>query len=351
MQKLTKRQYEILGILQKEKEISAGNLQKKIKLLYNEDLSKITVLRDLEALRSHSLIAKKGTARNTTYCFLCSNELLEYFDIQKYFLTEFDKRSLKSKTFNFSIFEKLQGLFSQEELTRIENINAKFRVRVQEASPTVLKKELERLTIEFSWKSSRIEGNTYTLLDTERLIKDHIEAEGHEKEEALMILNHKEALDYIFHHHGDFQNVTLSKVEDLHKMLMKDLGISYLFRKTPVGIVGTEYRPLDNKFQIEDAMKELLKQINNPRYPPFEKAFFTVLLISYIQPFEDGNKRTGRLLSNALLIAHTYCPLSYRSVDETEYKKAIILFYEQNSVLYFKELFIQQFEQAVEKYF
>jgi Fic family protein len=84
---------------------------------------------------------------------------------------------------------------------------------------------------------------------------------------------------------------------------------------------------------------------------PIEKALITVLMIAYIQPFEDGNKRTSRILSNAILLANQYCPLSYRSVDEIEYKKAIILFYEQNNVSYFKELFLEQFKQAINKYF
>ena len=75
------------------------------------------------------------------------------------------------------------------------------------------------------------------------------------------------------------------------------------------------------------------------------------LLISYIQPFEDGNKRTSRILGNAMLLAYGYCPLSYRSVDEIEYKKAVILFYEQNNIQYFKQLFLEQCSQAAEKNF
>ena len=74
-------------------------------------------------------------------------------------------------------------------------------------------------------------------------------------------------------------------------------------------------------------------------------------MISYIQPFEDGNKRTGRILANAILFANNYCPLSYRSIDENEYKKAVIIFYENNSLDYFKELFVNQFRFAVEQYF
>ena len=74
-------------------------------------------------------------------------------------------------------------------------------------------------------------------------------------------------------------------------------------------------------------------------------------MISYIQPFEDGNKRTGRILANAILFSNNCCPLSYRSIKESEYKKAIILFYENNSLVAFKDLFLNQYKFAVEKYF
>lgn len=97
-------------------------------------------------------------------------------------------------------------------------------------------------------------------------------------------------------------------------------------------------------------MEQLVTSIENTANP-IEKALISVLMISYIQPFEDGNKRTGRILANAILHANNYCPLSYRSVDETEYKKAVILFYETNSLCYFKELFTEQFKFAVEQYF
>lgn len=97
-------------------------------------------------------------------------------------------------------------------------------------------------------------------------------------------------------------------------------------------------------------MSALCDSVNQSEHP-VEKALLTVLMISYIQPFEDGNKRAARLLGNALLLAHNYCPLSYRSVDEVEYKKGVLLFYEQNSLSYFKTIFIDQFRQAVTKSF
>jgi Fic family protein len=165
-----------------------------------------------------------------------------------------------------------------------------------------------------------------------------------------MIINHKTALDFITENPSVYKELTVRKIEELHRLLVQDLGVSYGVRKTLVGIVGTDYKPLDNEFQIKEALEQLVKLVNNTENP-LEKALITVLMISYIQPFEDGNKRTSRILGNALLLANDYCPLSYRSVDEVEYKKGVILFYEQNNASYFKKLFLEQFEQAVKKYF
>ena len=83
----------------------------------------------------------------------------------------------------------------------------------------------------------------------------------------------------------------------------------------------------------------------------FEKALLILVLISYIQPFADGNKRTARIVSNAILLNNKYCPLSFRTVDSIDYKKAMLLFYEQNNVTSFKKIFVEQFEFAVKTYF
>ena len=132
--------------------------------------------------------------------------------------------------------------------------------------------------------------------------------------------------------------------------MVNELDVTTGIRNGMVGIVGTNYKPLDNSYQIKEALKNLIEIINKTGNP-IEKALIAVLMIAYIQPFEDGNKRTSRILSNAILLANDYCPLSYRSVDEIEYKKAVILFYEQNNATYFKQLFLEQFKQAVNKYF
>jgi Fic family protein len=304
--------------------------------------SRITIIRDLDALLKSGKITKSGKGRATKYAAA--------IDIEEYFNIDPDKRTLKSEYFNFAVWDVMDNLFSKMELARMDRINEQYRKNKAALSPGSLKKELERLTIEFAWKSSKIEGNTYTLLDTERLIKEQVEAEGKKHEEATMILNHKKALDFVFSNHGYFKKTTLHKIEDIHRLLTKGLEISRGIRQNRVGITGTNYRPLDNSFQIKEAMERLAQLLNHLKHP-VAKALTAVLMISYIQPFEDGNKRTARLLGNALLLAHSYCPLSYRSVDEIEYKKGIVLFYEQNDFTYFKHLFVEQFEQAVNKYF
>ena len=165
-----------------------------------------------------------------------------------------------------------------------------------------------------------------------------------------MILNHKKTLDYIRKNTSAFKKMTVAKLEDIHFLLTEGLGIARGLRKAPVGITGTAYRPLDNIFQIREALEKTCEAINKEKNV-FIKAVVLMVMIAYIQPFDDGNKRTGRLSANAILMAYNICPLSYRSVSEEEYKKAVILFYEQNNISYFKDLFVEQFEFAVKNYF
>jgi len=204
--------------------------------------------------------------------------------------------------------------------------------------------------IEFSWKSSAIEGNTYTLLATEALIKNNVAAEGKTKEETQMILNHKDAFNEAIQNKERFRKLDFPDIEYIHSVLTKKLGITKNIRNAAVGITGTKYKPLDNSHQIKDAAQKMVGLINK-KESFFEKAFLALALIAYIQIFEDGNKRTARTVSNAILLAHNSIPLSYRIVDIEEYKKAMILFYERNNLSYFKKIFIVQFQDAATNYF
>ena len=349
--KLNERQEKILGYIRKHQIATNKHLLDHV-LRMGEKVTRLTIVRDLEKLLKWKLISKEGSGRNIAYKDRIENPLLSYFDVEKYFKLPPDERDVRYEKFNFDLFDHLnQSLFSKAETEKMEKMNKYYKAGIKKLSASALKIEFERLTIEFSWKSSQIEGNTYSLIDTEILIKEHKEAKGHSKDEAVMILNHKKAIDYIFSRKGEFKSLNSRKIENIHSLLIKDLSTEKGIRKRLVGITGTKYRPLDNQHQIREAMEKMCLIINKKELHPLAKALISVLFVSYLQPFEDGNKRTARLLGNALLFAHGFCPLSYRSVDEVAYKKAVVLFYEQNSARFFKELFVEQFKFAVDNYF
>ena len=181
-------------------------------------------------------------------------------------------------------------------------------------------------------------------------MKEKETASGKSKEEAIMLLNHKDAIDFIIENPDYLFPLTISKIEDIHNILTKDLAVDRNIRKRRVGISGTNYKPIDNEFQIKEALSGICELING-KENIFEQALLTLILISYIQPFVDGNKRTARIVSNAILINNKYCPISFRTVDSVDYKKAMLLFYEQNNVMNLKGVFIEQFEFAVKTYF
>lgn len=297
-------------------------------------------------------IVAEGKARATRYRLSPQAQLLMPLNLDTYFALEVDERQVHS-SYNFELINGLlteTRLFSYKELAHLDALQDEFRQHVNELTDNEYRKEMERLGIDLSWKSSQIEGNTYTLLETERLLRESKTAEGKTKEEAVMLLNHKDALSFILDNPDYLQELTVSHIEDIHQLLTKDLSIDKGLRRHRVGITGTNYHPLDNEFQIREAMRDACKLINS-KYNIFEKALLTLLLLSYIQPFLDGNKRTARITSNAILIANDYCPLSFRSIDSIDYKKAMLIFYEQNNLYAFKQIFIEQFEFAVKEYF
>ena len=298
------------------------------------------------------LIVAIGKGKATRYEVSKGFNLLYPIDIKDYFKKEIDERKIQTG-FNHELIQETLAnvsLFTDEELSYLTSLQDKFKKNISKLSKTEFKKEFERLAIDLSWKSSQIEGNTYSLLETEKLLKEKQTAAGKTKDEAIMLLNHKEALDFILAHSKYVQPLTLSSIEDFHSILIKDLNVERNLRKRRVGISGTNYKPLDNEFQIKEAIGDMCKVINGHKNP-FDKALFVLVLVSYIQPFVDGNKRTARIISNAILMNNHYCPISFRTVDSIDYKKAMLIFYEQNNISAFKKIFMEQFEFGVNTYF
>lgn len=297
-------------------------------------------------------IVVEGKARATRYRLSDQAHLLMPLNLDTYFSQDQDKRQVQT-SFNFDLIRQqlpMVPLFTDDEMVLLKELQAEFRQHISEMTENEYRKEMERLGIDLSWKSSQIEGNTYSLLETERLLRESKTADGKTKEEAVMLLNHKDALRFVLDNPDYLEHLTISHIEDIHQLLTKELSVDRGIRHRRVGITGTNYHPLDNEFQIREALHDTCDLING-KENVFEKALLTLVLLSYIQAFSDGNKRTARITSNAILIANGYCPLSFRSVDSIDYKKAMLIFYEQNNLYAFKKIFIEQFEFAVREYF
>src|SRR5665647_861945 len=217
--KLNERQNAILVFIETNESVSIGQIFEYTQKDF-EKIARITISRDLEKLLKLNLIEKQGESkRAVVYRTSSQYSILKNIDVEKYFAADVDQREVKEK-FNFDIFEQLKNIFTETEKSKLYELNEIYRQKIKDVSPDALKKEIERLNIDFSWKSSKIEGNTYSLLETEQLIKNHQEATGHSKEEATMILNHKKALEYIASKEYDFQSVSVSRIENIHSLLV-----------------------------------------------------------------------------------------------------------------------------------
>ena len=311
-----------------------------------------TVKRLLSAAVKEGNIETVGRGPSTKYRLTPQAHVTMPLDLATYFDKDIDERVVQ-ESFNFDLIREVLPkveIFTKEELSVLFAAQKEFEKNTVGMTDLEYHKEMERLGVDLSWKSSQIEGNTYSLLETERLLKDKQTASGKTKEEAIMLLNHKDALDFVLDVPDYLKELSVHRIEDIHSILTKELGVDRNIRHRRVGITGTNYRPLDNEFQIREALEDTCTLVNG-KDNVFEKALLTLVLLSYIQAFVDGNKRTARITSNAILIANGYCPISFRTVDSIDYKKAMLIFYEQNNIAAFKKIFIEQFLFAVKTYF
>ena len=206
--------------------------------------------------------------------------------LDTYFDKDIDERQVQ-RSFNFELIREILPkvqLFTQEELDTLYDAQKRFTDHLAEMTAVEYRKEMERLGIDLSWKSSQIEGNTYSLLETERLLKEKQTANGKTKEEAVMLLNHKDALDFILDVPDYLTQLSLPRIEEIHALLVKELGVERSIRHRRVGITGTNYQPLDNEFQIREALEDTCQLINS-KTDVFEKALLALLLLSYIRPW------------------------------------------------------------------
>ncbi|MEI6561576.1 MAG: Fic family protein [Verrucomicrobiota bacterium] len=217
---------------------------------------------------------------------------------------------------------------------------------------TYVRHILGRLLIDLSWNSSRLEGNTYSLLETERLLEMGEAAEGKDAREGQMILNHKAAIELLVDQAAEvgFNRYTILNLHALlSDNLLADPRACGRLRAMPVGIGGTVYQPLEVPQLIEECFQQILDTATAIA-DPFEQAFFVTVHLPYLQPFEDVNKRVSRLAANIPLIRKNLCPLSFVDVPEKTYIDGILGVYELNRVELLRDVFIWAYERSCARY-
>lgn len=211
---------------------------------------------------------------------------------------------------------------------------------------------LNRLLIDLSWASSRLEGNTYTRLDTQNLIEHGQAVEGKDRSEAQMILNHKAAIELLVEQAEDIGFNTFTFL-NLHALLSENLladpGESGRLRNRIVEVSGTVFHPLGIPQQIEQYFRMILEKADAIE-DPFEQAFFIMVHIPYLQPFVDVNKRVSRLGTNISLIKHNLCPLSFIDVPEKSYVEGTLGVYELKQVSLLRDVFVWAYERSSQRY-
>ena len=222
----------------------------------------------------------------------------------------------------------------------------------EQPAGTYARRILDRLLIDLSWNSSRLEGNTYSLLDTRRLIQFGEEAEGRERLETQMILNHKEAIEFLVGAAGEigFNRYTIL---NLHAMLANNLlpdeTAAGRLRHIAVGIEQSTFHPLEMPQLIEECFDQILATAAAIR-DPFEQSFFFMVQLPYLQPFDDVNKRVSRLGANIPFIAGNLCPLSFIDVPRPVYTDAVLGVYELNRIDLLKDVFMWAYERSTARY-
>lgn len=310
------------------------------------DVSETTVWRALKKLIDENRLEVAGKGRATGYTLAGASV------VRSHLQTPYNRR--KPTSYNKEFLDR----YIPNKTFYIAEAD---RQRLQEAgrpdttplpAGTYARRILERLLVDLSWASSRMEGNTYDILETERLIRFGQEASGKDRKEAVMILNHKEAIEYIVDNLADI-SISRQNVFSIHALLadglLADPAMVGRLRRMAVGITHSSYRPLGDRFEIEEEF-DILIQKAAAITDPFEQSFFLLVHIPHLQAFDDINKRTSRIASNVPLLKADLAPMSFVTMDDRDYIDGLIGIYELNNMSLLRESYIDAYLASAENY-
>lgn len=310
------------------------------------DVSETTIWRALKRLVEEGKLEVSGKGRATRYSLAGAAVVRAYLETPYNrrkpagYKKDFLDRYIPNKTF----------YLSEAERQRLREAGTPIASSLP--AGTYARRILERLLVDLSWASSRMEGNTYDLLETERLIRFGQEAAGKDRKEAVMILNHKEAIQYVV---DNLDSISINRPDlyNIHALLadglLADPAMAGRLRRMPVGITHSSYSPLGDQFAIEEEFDIVLAKAGAIA-DPFEQSFFLLVHIPYLQAFDDVNKRTSRIASNIPLLKAELAPMSFLTMEDRGYIDGLLGVYELNNVSLLRDVYIDAYLTSAENY-
>ncbi len=355
---------EIIAILQKNPEgLSRGKVSEYMKFSINTK----TLQRRLSRLVDANLIAKQGEKKATKYypSNVSQTKIKGHLtDMSSQIFSSKSQKSLKFLDTPRYAREKVsynRELLDSYVSNKTAYVPNSLRMQLFKegkrfdktlAAGTYARQICQRLLIDLSYNSSRLEGNAYSKLDTQKLVEEGITAEGKVYEEAVMILNHKEAIVFLVENAQEIELNSLT-IRNLHHLLAQDLlanpDACGNVRSIEVDIEQSTYKPINNPHQLKELFELILFKARKIE-DPFEQSFFLLVHLSYLQAFEDVNKRTSRLSCNIPFIKENLCPLSFIDVSREDYTAALLAFYEKNNIEPMLELFSWSYLRSCAQY-
>lgn len=368
----------ILNLLAKEPEVSIRSIAGVVGVSADDDTERKAIQRALKSLEKKDLIAPRGSGRSRVY--VRSEHALAIQNVDPAPETSpaqggddsFRGIELSSESKRFlnyvaqSTNERAPVGYDQDFLRAYQPnksyyLSPEQRNRllavgqveaVERPAGTYARNILTRLLIDLSWNSSRLEGNTYSLLETKRLIELGETASGKDVTEAQMILNHKSAIEYIVESAQE-ERITSQEIRSIHALLSENLlgdpAASGRVRSIAVAISGSTYVPLENPQMLRDCFDLFVEKVNEIN-DPFEQSLFSIVHLSYLQAFEDVNKRTARLVANIPLVRENLRPLSFTDVDQAAYVKALLVVYEKTDISLIRDLYVWAYHRSSQRY-
>ena len=366
-QQTDKLEAAILRLLSEAPEISVRSIADVAGLSGKYDANRKAIRRALNSLEEQDLIVPAGAGRSRVYVLKKAAATVESVDNEPYKGIEISTESQSLLQYISKDINEREPIGYNQDFLRSYKPNKTYYLTAQQRghlnkagqieavvrpAGTYAKNILNRLLIDLSWNSSRLEGNTYSLLETKRLIELGETANGKDLAEAQMILNHKAAIEYIVES-AEENRITSQEICSVHALLSDNLlgdpSASGRLRTIIVGIAGTTYIPLENPHLIRECLDLFIEKVNEIN-DPFKQSLFSIVHLSYLQAFEDVNKRTGRLVANIPLIRKNLKPLSFTDVKQTAYVTALLGVYERNDISLVRDLYVWAYTRSSQKY-